>query len=74
MVFGGISKYHKTNLIVITKGTVDSLTYIDDLIDGSGLIPEMNEVYGAKKWILMQDGASAHTAHVTLDYKHMLIF
>ena len=68
LVFGGISRSYKTNLIVLQNGTVDAITYIDDLIDESGLIPSMNEVYGVKKWVLMQDGASAHTAKVTLDY------
>ena len=67
MVFGGISKNWKTPLIAL-EGTVDSCTYIDECIDGTGLIPEMNRVYGHKKWSLVQDGATAHTAQVTRDY------
>ena len=67
MVFGGISKNWKTPLITI-EGTVDACRYIDDCIDGTGLIPEMNEAYGHKRWSLMQDGATPHTAKVTKDY------
>lgn len=67
LVFGGISKRCKTNLIILERGTVDSLTYIDDLIDGSGLIPAMNNIY-KNGWVLMQDGASAHTSFETMDY------
>jgi hypothetical protein len=53
---------------LIEKGTVDAETYVDDCIDQSGLIPEMDKKYGKWKWTLMQDGASAHTAASTMEY------
>lgn len=68
LIFGGISRKVKTSLIIVEKGTVDAITYIDELIDGSGLIPDMNQAYGVGKWILMQDGATAHTSKITIDY------
>jgi transposase len=43
-IFGGFSLLHTTLIIIIVKGTVDSIAYINDLIDQSGLIPDMNAV------------------------------
>jgi hypothetical protein len=68
LIFGGIAKRYKTPLIIIESGTVDAITYIDDLFDQSGLIPDMNSIYGSFKWKLMQDGTSAHTAEETMEY------
>ena len=67
MVFGGISKNYTTPLIAI-KGSIDSEIYIDEYIDGSGLIVGMNETYGQFNWTLMQDGATPHTSQLTMDY------
>jgi len=67
MVFGGISKLWRTPLISI-EGTVDANTYVDECIDGTGLIPAMNEAYGARQWSLCQDGATPHTARATKEY------
>lgn len=67
MIFGGISKNYCTPLIVI-NGSINAESYVDECIDGSGLIPSMNETYGHFKWVLMQDGASSHTAKSTIDY------
>ena len=43
-------------------------SYVDDCIDDSGLIPNMNEIYGPLNCTLMLDGASPHTAQFTIDY------
>ena len=67
MIFGGISYNWKTPLISI-EGNVNSTIYIDECIDLSGMIPEMNSIYGVKQWFLLQDGASSHTSRVTMDY------
>ena len=67
LIFAGISRQFKTDVIILDK-SVDSISYIDDCIDGSGLIPSMNEIYGIRKWKLMQDGATAHTSKLTMDY------
>ena len=68
MVFAGISKKFTTPLIAIIKGTIDADSYVDDCIDQSGLIPGMNDAYGHFGWVLMQDGASPHTAASTIEY------
>lgn len=67
MVFGGISLKYTTPLIVI-QATIDSDSYVDDCIDQSGLIIGMDEAYGQMNWVLMQDGAPAHTAPSTIEY------
>jgi transposase len=68
MVFAGFSMVYKSAIILITHGTVTAESYVDDLIDQSGLIPDLNNIYGARGWTFMQDGASAHTAASTMDY------
>ena len=68
MVYGGIAMGYKSPLIIIEKGSIDAISYIDDLVDSSGIIPDMNSIHGAFGWTLMQDGASSHTAQVTIDY------
>ena len=70
MIFGGISKKRKTPLIIIERDMVDANSYVDDLNDQSGLIPDMNFVYEIKGWTLMQDGATAQTCESTLEYLH----
>jgi hypothetical protein len=67
MMFGGIAKHYKTPLIQV-EGAIDSIAYIDDCIDASGLIPEMNQVYGARQWFLVQDGATCHKSAETSRY------
>lgn len=67
MIFGGISMQYCTPLIAI-KGSINAVSYVDECIDDSGLIPNMNDIYGPFKWTLMQDGASPHTAQSTIDY------
>lgn len=67
MIFGGISKKFRTPLIAL-DGSIFAESYIDECIDDSGLIPGMNEAYGPFQWTLMQDGATSHTAQVTMDY------
>ena len=68
MVYGGIAKGYKSPLIVIEQGTINTESYVDDLIDWSGIIPDMNELHGHHSWTLMQDGASVHTAQSTMEY------
>ncbi len=67
MVFGGISYKYTTPLITI-QGTIDANDYVDDCIDQSGLILGMNNAYGHMNWVLMQDGATCHTASSTIEY------
>lgn len=43
-VFGGISKKYQSPIILI-RGTVDAITYVDECIDWSGLILGMTDAY-----------------------------
>ena len=67
MLFGGISYRWKSPLVSV-EGSINSEAYMDDCIDESGIIPEMNRIYGPKQWFLLQDGASCHTSEITMDY------
>ena len=67
MMFGGISYRWKSPLICV-DGNIDSEVYCDECIDGTGMILKMNEIYGYRKWKLLQDGAPCHTSAQTLDY------
>ena len=67
MMYGGICYNWKTPLICI-EGNIDSVVYCDDCIDGTGLIPQMNQIYGYRGWKLLQDGATCHTSSLTMDY------
>jgi hypothetical protein len=67
LMFGGIAQHYKTPLITV-EGTVDSVVYVDECIDESGIIPGMNNVYGPRGWFLVQDGATCHTSVETMNY------
>ena len=67
MMFGGISYIWKTPLICV-DGNIDSAVYCDECIDGTGMVPKMNELYGFRKWKLLQDGAPCHTSEQTMGY------
>lgn len=43
---------------------IDLLIFAESLL----LIPGMNEAYGPFQYTLMQDGATSHTAHITMNY------
>jgi transposase len=68
LIFGGFALGFKSKLIILTQGTVDWNIYIDDCIDDSAIIPEMNHMHGPGNWTLMQDGASAHTKASPIEY------
>jgi hypothetical protein len=55
-------------IVAIFRGTIDGDALVDECIDQSGLIPDMNRVYGPFAWSLVQDGASAHPKASTLEY------
>lgn len=67
MIFGGFTKGYQTPLIAI-DGTMSSETYIDECLDGTGCIFEMDKLHGKKQWYFMQDGASIHTSKMTMDF------
>jgi hypothetical protein len=68
MVFRGISRDYKSALIITESGTINAESYVDDFVDQSGIIPNMNQRYGAHEWTYMQDGARIHTASSTVAY------
>jgi hypothetical protein len=43
-------------------------SYVDEFVDQSTVIPEMNARHCVKHWMHMQDGASTHTAASTMEY------
>lgn len=59
IVFGRIS-YLNTIPLILIEGTLDSGSYCDECIDGTGLIIDMNSTYGVRNWTLMQDRAIIH--------------
>jgi hypothetical protein len=67
MMFGGISKLVKTPLMLV-EGNIDAIEYVEQCIDDSRLIPQMNTAYGIQEWFLVQDSASCHTAEETMNY------
>jgi transposase len=73
MVFAGISRDYKSTLIMIESGTVDAESYVDEFVDQSGIIPDMNQRYGPRQWTYMQDGASVHTASATMEYLRAMV-
>jgi transposase len=68
LVFGGFCATFKTLLIVMESGTVTSVVYIRDCLGGSQLITGMDLAFGPNQWTLMQDGASAHTSRLTMQF------
>ena len=67
ILFGGISTKYRTPLVSVVDN-IDPNTYIDEFIDGSGLIPSMNDAYGANQWYLVLDGTTFHTNEVASEY------
>lgn len=67
MVWGGISEFLQTDLVVV-EGHVDSEVYIETILEGSNTIGEMDKLLGAKQWRLQQDGATAHTSRRTMKF------
>jgi len=63
MIWASISFHHKTPAVVI-QGTLTARRYCDDVLQ-SAVLPLANENRGL---ILMQDGATSHTARVTRDF------
>ncbi|KAJ6236861.1 transposable element-related [Anaeramoeba flamelloides] len=67
MIWGGIGYRLQTDLIIIDS-SVDTETYIHDIIRKSKIIKKANEQYGEWEWIFQQDGARPHTSKKSMDY------
>ncbi|KAJ3431480.1 transposable element-related [Anaeramoeba flamelloides] len=66
LIWGGISYYLQTELIVIEK-SVNTETYINDIIKNSRVIKKANREYGCLNWIFQQDGARPHISRKKMD-------
>jgi hypothetical protein len=73
MIFAGLALNSQSALIIVESGTIDADSYVDDLVDQFGIIPEMNQRSGPHGWTGMQDGASVHTASSTMDYLRTMV-
>lgn len=69
MVAGGISRYGKTELVVVDKGkTVDSQYYQENILPAYLTCLKDKSMFPVQKHaVLMQDGAKCHTAKSTID-------
>ena len=54
MIWEGIGYDYKTDLVIV-EGTVNSESYIDQMIFGSNLIETADDHFGIGKWLFMQD-------------------
>jgi hypothetical protein len=50
-VFGGIPCDDKSVLITAELGTINAESYVNDFVGQSGIIPDMNQRFGADEWI-----------------------
>ena len=64
MIFGAIGPQYKSKLVYLDE-TVNSYNYIHILQD-SGISSDLDTRYGRGNYTLQQDGASAHTAKVSV--------
>jgi hypothetical protein len=60
MIFTGIALNDTSALIIVESGTIDADSYVDNLVDQCGIIPEMNQRYGPHGWTSVQDGRRSH--------------
>jgi hypothetical protein len=48
IIGAGISHDLKSDLVSVESGTIDAVAYLDDFVDASGIISEMNSRYEMK--------------------------
>ena len=65
MVWGAIGYNYKSRLVFF-EGTVNSETFSEKVIFGSGFYSDADCVFGLNRWILMQDNARPHVSAETL--------
>lgn len=65
MVWGGISLTARTDLHVFNRGSVNSHTYISDIL-AEYVLPFAP--YIGENFLLMQDNVKPHAAHVVTEY------
>jgi hypothetical protein len=67
MVWAGISKEGKMDLVFLENGRVNAQKYIDSVLDAS-VKPHADAHFRGKSWIFQQDGAPAHRANLTHEW------
>ncbi|KAJ6254054.1 transposable element-related [Anaeramoeba flamelloides] len=67
MFFGGINSNWMSTLIKCPK-IVNSESYQNNIISRCRVFSDMDKEYGQWNWLLMQDGAPAHTSNSTKEY------
>ncbi|KAJ3441128.1 transposable element-related [Anaeramoeba flamelloides] len=67
MFFGGVNSNWMSTLIKCPK-IVNSESYQNNIISRCRVFSDMDKEYGQWNWLLMQDGAPAHTSNSTKEY------
>jgi len=68
MVWGGISISGKTELFIIRNGTLTAQCYIDEILNDHVRPLALAVTNRGENFVLMQDGARAHSARVVTQY------
>ena len=66
MVWGGIWHGGKSELVVIQNGRLNARRYIDEIVEP--VIIPLRQRIGPRRFLLQQDGATAHTAGIVRDH------
>jgi transposase len=66
MIFAVIGMGFRSKILFVI-GSIDATKYREN-IEELGFIELMDEIHGPLNWIFQQDGASCHTAQVTVDW------
>lgn len=64
MIWAGIGWNFKSQLVVLDR-SVNSETYIDEIIFNSNVVEDADRCWGVGKWIFQQDNAPAHNSKET---------
>ena len=67
LIWGGIGYNYKTKLIFINE-TINSETYIEDIILSSDFAREAYLHFGENQWVFQQDNAPPHVSSYTIDW------
>jgi hypothetical protein len=59
MIFAAIAAGYKSPLVILESRTVDAETYVEELISGSGIVPDVHS-QGPHNYTFMYDGTSSN--------------
>jgi hypothetical protein len=72
-VFAEFCSAYQIDLLRLLKECLTTEVDIDNLVKGSGLISDMDAIFGEIEWIPMQDGASGHRCETILSVVRPLV-